>query len=131
MARKEKTKPPVEVWEVREPHACEVNGEKYALRIGDRVPEGHPTLLANRHFFRPFAEPTVGLARAIRDEPRTEPPPPKPERMFRARRNLRLSGVSFPGGLTAPGMTVIQEGEVLPESHPAVSARRKDFKLVK
>ncbi len=63
---------------------------------------------------------------------RPEPEPtPKPARRVRARRSMRLAGAVLPTGhARGDAVTFINTGDELPESHPAVRARPKDFEPV-
>jgi len=121
------------LYECVEPHVAGVDGEEYAFKLGDRVEGHHPARRKNPMYFAPFGS-SVGRPRHLgtnlaveADEPE---PPPKPKRMVKAKRNLRVEGVVMPGGW-APGLTVINAGDLYPHDHPVVQANKRDFEKVK
>jgi hypothetical protein len=65
-------------------------------------------------------------------EPQPEPEPtPKRAKRVRARRSMLLTGAVLPTGhMRGDAVTFINEGDELPESHPAVRARPNDFEPV-
>jgi hypothetical protein len=65
-------------------------------------------------------------------EPQPEPEPtPKRARRVRARRSMMLRGAVLPmGRARGDAVTLVNKGDELPESHPAVRARPKDFEPV-
>jgi hypothetical protein len=65
-------------------------------------------------------------------EPQPEPEPtPKRARQVRARRSMMLRGAVLPTGhVRGDAVTLMNKGDELPESHPAVRARPKDFEKV-
>ena len=69
---------------------------------------------------------------AIMREALPEPEPtPKRARRVRALRSMHLTGAVLPTGhVRGDAVTFINKGDELPESHPAVRARPKDFEPV-
>jgi hypothetical protein len=71
------------------------------------------------------------MREALERQPEPEPTPKRAKRV-RARRSMLLGGAVLPTGhVRCDAVTFIDEGDELPESHPVVRARPKDFEPVR
>jgi len=111
------------VMEATESHACDIDGESWVIRAGERLIADHPAVKTNPGF---FAE--AGPGREVTDlaPERMESKPPRSEPRVRAKRSLRFRGAQH-GAFWGEGETVIQEGDTLPRSHPFVREQPQAF----
>jgi hypothetical protein len=71
------------------------------------------------------------MREALEPQPESEPTPKRAKRV-RARRSMLLTGAVLPTGhVRGDAVTFINQGDELPESHPAVRARPMDFEPVR
>jgi hypothetical protein len=115
------------VMEAIEPHVCvDAKGDVWTIRAGERLMSRHPAVLQNPQYFAESSRGDVN-PRFRLDEPELQSGPAIPEPRVRAKRYMRLRGIALPGGLVAAGMTLIHEGDLVPQSHPAVKAQPENF----
>jgi hypothetical protein len=115
--------------------AARVSGSDVLVKRGEVLPADDPAARADRRrYFALIGSTSAEEGEALaavdgRAQPSTEPPRPKaPPRMFRAIREVRLSGMASPaGGWIEGGLTIVPEGDQLPEGHPVLGLRPDDF----
>jgi hypothetical protein len=111
------------------------------VREGDVVLRDDPAVGEKPESFVPFlstsGERAEARARLIAqyhpEPPQPEPAPPEPAtsgKMVRALRGMRVGGALTPAGARPDVMTIVQEGEVLPEDLPIVRQNGELFEKV-
>jgi hypothetical protein len=72
------------------------------------------------------------MARALEPEPEPEPPLESTvsHKMVRALRGMQIGGALTRHGGRADAMTILREGDELPEDHPLVRQNRENFEPV-
>jgi hypothetical protein len=129
--RKTKDKEADKVYECTTGFVTEVSGVPWAPRVGDRVAGDHEARVRCPQYFIEASSPTMpNEAPVSRDDSNEHPPSSKakPVKMVRAKRQVKAEGVVTPDGkFGMKGLTIIEAGETIPETHPVYTHNKDAF----